>query len=328
MDAIRGTAGSMLWSGQGQDQGGRQGQGPRQWQPFGASLAVLRRLAKVTAVLVLTCASAGLATVLAPLPAMAQAVEADLQRLDDLTRIPETFDIMRLEGLAHDQAMAADLFGDAQDPDWMRALDLVYDIPRMNATYRDQMRLALAQDPGLVADAGVFLGSDLGQRIIGLELEARRTALDPMALGAAREVFAEMARVDKERMALIERLVLAGDLIEGNVATALNANVAFSRAMAKGAQFGVPVDEEEILALAWAQEPEIRVAVADFLYPLLALAYAPLTEDELTTYVEFFESAVGQRFNAAVMQAFDPVMIDLSARLGAEAGRLMSGQVL
>ena len=320
MGAITGTAGRTLWLGQGPGQG----QGRR----FGQASALMRRLAQATTVLALTFGSVGLGRILAPQPAIAQEVEADLQRLDALTRIPETFDIMRLEGLANDQAMAADLFGNAKDPAWLRALESVYDISRMNATYSNQMRLALAQDPGLVADAGVFLGSELGQRVIGLELEARRTALDPMALGAAREVFAEMERVDKERLALIERLVIAADLVEGNVATALNANVAFSRAMTKAAQFGTPVDEDEILALAWAQELDIRVAVADFLYPLMALAYAPLTEEELTSYVEFFESAVGQRFNAAVMQAFEPVMIDLSARLGAEAGRLMSGQVL
>lgn len=316
MGAMTGTAEWNLWLGQ--------AQGLR----FGPASALLRRLAQATAVLALTFGSVGFGTILAPQPAMAQDVEADLQRLDALTRIPETFDIIRLEGLANDQAMAADLFGNAQDPAWLRALEIVYDTPRMNATYSDQMRLALEQDRGLVAHAGVFLGSELGQRVIGLELEARRTALDPMALGAAREVFAEMKRVDKQRLALIERLIIAGDLIEGNVATALNGNVAFSRAMTKAAQFGAPVDEDEILALAWAQEPDIRVAVADFLYPLMALAYAPLTEDELTIYVEFFESAVGQRFNAAVMQAFEPVMVDLSARLGAEAGRLMSGQML
>ncbi len=316
MGAITGTAGRNFWSGQ--------GQGPR----FDQSPALLQRFAQATAVMALTFGGLGLGAVLAPHPAMAQEVEADLQRLDVLTRMPETFDVMRLEGLSNDKAMAEDMFGNADDPSWQRSLEVVYDTGRMMATYTDQMRASLTQDPDLVADVGVFLGSDLGQRIIGLELEARRTALDPMALGAAREVFAEMERTDKDRMALIERMVVAGDLIEGNVATALNANIAFSRAMTKATQFGTPLDEDKILSLAWAQEPDIRVAVADFLYPLLALAYAPLTDEELTTYVEFFESEAGQRFNAAVTRAFEPVMVDLSARLGAEAGRLMSGQVL
>lgn len=316
MDAITGTVGRKLRLGQGRG------------RSMGEKSAIWRRLAQVTVVLALGLGGVTPGTVLGPRPAIAQGVEADLQRLDALTRIPETFDIMRLEGLASDTALAADLLGNAEDPAWLRALDIVYDPARMTATYGAEMRLALAQDPALVAEAEVFLGSDLGQRIIGLELEARRTALDPMAFGAAREVFAEMERIDKNRLALIERLAVAGDLIEGNVATALNANVAFSRAMAKASRFGVKVDEAEILSMAWAQEPDIRVAVAEFLYPLMALAYAPLTEDELTIYVEFFESAVGQRFNAAVMQAFEPVMVELSARLGAEAGRLMSGQVL
>lgn len=273
-------------------------------------------------------AAGALGPILAAGPVQAQSTEEDLQRFNTLTRMAETFDIMRLEGLENDKSLAEDLFGNADDPTWARSLDKVYSLSRMSETYEAAMRDLLAKDPTLVADASVFLGSDLGQRIIGLELEARRTSLDPMAMGAAQEVYSEMQRTDTERLALIERLVVAADLIEGNVSTALNANVAFSRAMAAASAPGQAVDEEQLLANVWAQEADIRTQVAEFVYPLMTLAYSPLSTEDLTAYVDFFESDVGQRFNLVVMASFEPVMIDLSAHLGAEAGRLMSGQVL
>lgn len=286
-------------------------------------------LARMGAVVLAATLSFGVVTagMFAPVPAQAQTLESDLQNLNNLIKLPETFDIMRLEGLENDKSLAEDLFGNREDPTWARTLDKIYATDRMTGIYNDALSAVLQRDGALVGDVTPFLASELGQRIIGLELEARRTTLDPIALGAAREVYAELAQTDKPRSDLIERLVVAGDLMEGNVSTALNANIAFSRAIAKAGGAGA-IDEDELLANVWALEPEVRVSVADFIYPLMALAYAPLSDDELTRYVEFFESDVGQRFNAALMTAFEPVMIDLSGQLGAEAGRLMSGQAL
>lgn len=263
-----------------------------------------------------------------PSLAFAQAAVADVAQLNTMTRTIETFEVMRQEGLLNDKVLAEDLLGNAEDPTWARVLDDVYSVDRMTQIYSDRLLDFVETDPGLAADVSVFLTSDLGQRIIDLELEARRTALDPLALGAAQEVYADMQRSDRDRLALIERLVVAGDLMDGNVSTAMNANMAFARAIGVAGNFGGPVDEETLLADIWAQEPDIRASVADFLFPLMALAYAPLTIQELQAYVDFYESDVGQRFNAAVMAAFEPVMVDLSGRLGAEAGKLMSGQAL
>ncbi len=266
--------------------------------------------------------------IVAPAPATAQTQSADLQALDALLRTAESLQIMRLEGVQNARSLGEDLFGNAEDPAWAQALDRVYSVERMNSVYAQALAPLLTKDPALVADVSDFLGSDLGVRVIGLELEARRTALDPIAMGAAKQMLAEVKQTDKERFALIERLVLAGDLIEGNVSSGLNANVAFARSIAAASAPGAAMDEREMLAAVWAQEEEIRASIADYIYPLMALAYAPLTVEELTSYVEFFESGPGKRFNAAMVAAYNPVMIDLSAELGHEAGRLMSGQAL
>lgn len=251
-----------------------------------------------------------------------------LKTLNLLTRQAETLDLMRQEGIAQGKDLGIDLFGDAENREWLLALDRVYDTSRMAKVYDAALAQVLTRDPRLVDDVAPFLGGELGARIIALELEARRTTFDEMALGAAREVLAEMEQTDKERRAQIERLVVAADLMESNVMAGLNGNVAFYKAMAAAGAPGATADEEEMLAQVWAQEADIRASTADFLYPLMALAYAPLTDAELQSYVDFSESPQGRRFNAAMNEAFAPVMIDLSRALGAEAGRMLSGQAL
>lgn len=252
----------------------------------------------------------------------------DPQAINLLTRQAETLDLMRQEGIAQGKILGADLFGQDGNPEWLLALDRVYDTARMARVYDAALSQALARDPTLVEDVTPFLGGELGARIVALELEARRTTLDEVALGAAREILAEMEQTDKQRRAQIERLVVAADLLESNVTAGLNGNVAFYKAMAAAGAPGGAMDEAEMLAQVWAQEADIRASTADFLYPLMALAYAPLTDGELESYVAFSESPQGRRFNAAMTEAFVPVMIDLSRALGAEAGRMLSGQVL
>lgn len=268
------------------------------------------------------------AALLWPQGAQAQAAEGQVQSLNALTYLPETLEIMAQEGLIQGRDLGAEMFGNSDDPAWVLALARIFDAGRMQRLYDTALAEVLAQDPSLIADVTPFLSSELGRRTLGLELEARRTALDEIARGAAREVFAELEATDPARRAQIERLVLSADLIESNVIAGLNGNVAFIRGMAEAGAPGTRIDEGSLLAQVWSQQPQIRTDVADFLYPLMALAYASLSDDELEAYVLFAESAEGRRFNAALTKAFEPLMIDLSRNLGLEAGRLMSGQVL
>lgn len=263
-----------------------------------------------------------------PPQAKAQAADADLQAINALTHLPETLDLIRQEGIQQGKDLGSDLFGDSEDPNWLSALDRVYDTGQMTGLYNAALRQVLAQDPSLSNNIRPFLDSDLGQRVITLELEARRTTMDKVAMQAAREVFVELEKTDKFRRAQIERLVVAGDLIEANVMAGLNGNLTFYKAMAAVGTPGTPKDEAELLAQVWSQEADIRASVEEFLYPIMALAYAPLNEDELQSYVDFSESPAGTRFNDALSKAFDPLMIELSRKLGTEAGKLLSGQML
>ena len=83
---------------------------------------------------------------------------------------------------------------------------------------------------------------------------------------------------------------------------------------------------DQILSDVWAQEDQIRADTSTWLYSYLGLAYHPLTEAEMESYIAFWESPAGQRLNAALFQAFDTVFREVSLELGKAAGIAMQGR--
>ena len=63
----------------------------------------------------------------------------------------------------------------------------------------------------------------------------------------------------------------------------------------------------------------------DWVYPFLTLAYQPLSDDELQSYIDFSETPAGQRVNAAMFQAYDAVFDQISRDLGRSFGIALQG---
>lgn len=264
-----------------------------------------------------------------PQPSLAQGIEGQVRRLNDLTIMTRTLEIVALEGVTQGRELGSDLLGNPADPAWLQALARVYDAGRIQQIYDASLAEALAADPGLVDAVAPFLSSPLGGRILELEVEARRTVIDEGAKAAAGRGFARIKAEEGERLALLERLVVAADMVESNVMSGLNGNLAFLKAMAMAnPEEAGELDERSLLALVWENEPKIRADVIDFLYPVMALAYAPLSDVELGRYVSFMESPEGRRLTRVLTLTFEAVMQDLADQLGTEAGRAVSGQVL
>ncbi|MFN6953040.1 MAG: hypothetical protein ACK4NE_10675, partial [Albidovulum sp.] len=58
----------------------------------------------------------------------------------------------------------------------------------------------------------------------------------------------------------------------------------------------------------------------------LALAYGPLTDEDLRAYLDYSRSPEGKRLNTALFAAFDAVFEPISRELGRAAGRQLLGQ--
>ena len=238
--------------------------------------------------------------------------------------LADTVSVMREEGLDYGASIRDELFPDHAGASWQRDVDAIYAWGPMLKQVREEMAVALENsDIDAIQD---FFESDLGQEIVGLELSARRAIFDKEIEAASRNRFQDMEAEKEPRVDLITRFVEANDLVEANVAGAMNSNFAFYQGLSAGGAPGYDVSEAEMLADVWEQEIEIRVDTREWVFSYLALAYTPLSDDDLEAYIAFSRTKPGRDLNRALFTAFDRMFVDISRDLGVAAAQYMSGQ--
>jgi hypothetical protein len=264
---------------------------------------------------------------LAALP-VAAAAEAspgpEVAALMEALRLPETFAVMRDEGVAAAGEMAEGMFPDGASARWADKVAMIYDTGAMQDRFAARFVAEMEAAPALAAEAAAFLAGDRGARILQLEIDGRRALLDDAVEEAAQVAAAEAQAAMDPRMALLEDLAAAGDLIEQNVTGALNANLAFYRGMAEGGALP-DMDEGMMLNQVWSSEPQVRQDMEDWLYPYFFFAYGPLPDADLEAYVAFWESEAGQKVNRALFAGFDAAFTVISQDLGRASALMMQG---
>ena len=255
----------------------------------------------------------------------AATAEAGIAALSDALRIREVMEVMREEGLQYGETLEADMFPGSGGAAWQAKVSAIYDADAMVATFNDALTEALSGEAATARVATEFFASPLGQKVVRLEIEARRALLDEVAEGSAQLGWADMEGEDDPRADLIRRFAEVNDLIDSNVTGALNSNLAFYRGLAGAGLMG-EMPQEDMLAEVWAQEEAVRAETEDWLYPYLALAYRPLSDAELTAYIEFSATPEGQGLNRALFSAFAVLFERISAELGAAAAIQLQGQ--
>lgn len=262
------------------------------------------------------------ACLLAPLRAAAAPVEA----LAGALRLPELFRVLVEEGIGYGGDLEAELFPGEGGARWAAVVAAIHDRERMQTAAMARLHAELDAHPEAVARMTAFFTAQPGAQIVQLEIAAREAFLDEAAKEAAEAAWAEMQAKADPRLALLDRLVIASDLIEQNVAGALNANLSFYRGLIAGGAVQATLPDAEMMADLWSQEPQIRQDTTDWLMPYLALAYRPLPEADLETYAAFSETPDGQLLNRALFAAFNAMFDGLSRDLGLAAAKMMQGQ--
>ena len=282
-------------------------------------------------------AGPGFAQMAQPLGPGAIAVQAEVApaktRADRIAGLSATLqiglilEVMRTEGLDYGTTLETDMFPGKGGTGWADRVGRIYDVTAMQARFDTAFVEALAQaSDGALDVMDAFFASERGQRILTLELEARRALLDDAAEEAAKLNFEEMTARNDPRVDLITRFAEANDLIEMNVAGALNANLAFFRGLSNAGAVDGKMTEDQILSTVWAQEIDIRSETESWLYPYLALAYQPLSDEDMDAYLAFSVVAEGRALNAALFAAFDSLFTAISADLGLAAANQMRGE--
>lgn len=257
------------------------------------------------------------------LQAAAAEVSPRLQQLFQAIELTETVAVMREEGLSYGESLRDDLFPGQGGEAWTQEVARIYD----GAWMLEQVYIGMAKSlaDAKVEDITAYFDHGLGQRIVALEIEARRELADKRVEENSQDLYRDMVLEQEPRIDLLERFVSANDLVEANVVGAMNSNFAFYKGLARGNAAGFDLSEGEMLEDIWGQEQDIRNETSDWIYGYLVLAYAPLEDAELEDYVAFSRTAAGRSINKALFEAFDVMFVEISHKLGLAAARYMSG---
>jgi hypothetical protein len=174
-----------------------------------------------------------------------------------------------------------------------------------------------------ITRAKAFFATSLGKRITAREVEMRRAMLDAEVEAGAISAAATLREEAAGRAKLIDTLIDTLDLVTANVSGGMNANFAFYRGLGDGGALTERLTERDMLAMVRDQEAQIRETTGRWLRAYLTVAYEPLTDAEIERYIDFSSTPSGQRYMAAMGQAYGAVFERTSYDLGRAAARYM-----
>ena len=251
---------------------------------------------------------------------------AQVASLGDAMQLGPLLAVIREEGLDYGDGLDQALMDGAGGARWRADVARIYDPVTARTRLDAAMLAALSNDPATVRTMQDFFASPLGTKVAGLEVQARRAFLDPAEKDAATVAWLDMDDKSSPRSATLHRLIDALGLIDLNVQGTLNANLALYRGLAQGNGLAPPMSDEDAMALVAGEEGQARAAAQAWLYPYLALAYKPLTDEELDGYVAYLTSDPGKKANLAMFHAFDALFAEISHDLGLAVSRRLAGQ--
>lgn len=266
------------------------------------------------------------ALVLGTAGARAGELSSEQAALFEAMGLPEILEVMRAEGVAYGTDLEGSFFPGRGGAAWQAMVEDIHDLDTM----RGMVESRFAEEMGGtdIAPLLAFFRSDLGRRIVSLEVSARRALRDPDIEAAAGERFAEMLVEEDARAEVLRAFVETNDLVGYNVMGAMNSSYAFFLGMMDGAAFDDTLTEEQILSDVWGQEEEIRSETEDWVYSYLAMAYQPLSDAEISAYTELSRTPEGRALNRALFAAFDDMYNALSRALGRATAFFMGAQDL
>ena len=250
---------------------------------------------------------------------------AQVGRLGDAMQLGPLLAVIREEGLAYGKGLDQSLLSGTGGVNWQAEVARIYDPVAARSDLDAAMLQALAGDLATLHAMQDFFTSVLGTKVAGLEVQARRAFLDPAAKDAATLVWLDMDDASSPRAAALHRMIDDLGLVDLNVQGTLNANLALYRGLVQGGGLNLPMTDDDAMAQAARQEDQARAAAQAWLYPYMALAYEPLSDAELDSYIAFLTSQPGQQANKAMFDAFDRLYAGISHDLGLAASQRLAG---
>jgi hypothetical protein len=258
-----------------------------------------------------------------------------MARASDLSEaflLDELFEIMAEEGRRSAVMDGATPLQGRALAQFAEDVERIYTPSVMQGAFLAQLEAELRAAPDQRADALSFARSELGRKVLQLEISARAALLDDAVDEAARLALEharalEVSQPEALRLSMVRDRIEANDLIDLNISLGLNTSYAYYRGMLEEDAVG-GLSSEDLLQLVWAQQEEIRVDVEDWMESYFLMAYGPLDDAEMRALIGYTRTPLAVGFNQAMFRAFDAVFTDISRKLGQALGRRMGVEEL
>lgn len=246
-----------------------------------------------------------------------------LDRYFSALDLDTVFEVLREEGVGAGQDMSGPE-GVNPSPAWTARLERIYDPEKAKRAFREGMQSIDGIETSEAAIA--FFETDLGTRIVQIEIEARKALNADGGEEAAAAIVEKIRKDDPALYLMYQEFIKVNDLVESNVAGALNSNLAFYRGMATSDSYAEGLSESFMLNSVWEQEPEIRQEMKDWTINFSSVAYSGLTKAELQRYIDISKTSAGQRLNSVLFAGFDKMFEQQSYELGRATAEFMVGE--
>lgn len=232
--------------------------------------------------------------------------------LMDALKLPELVAILHGEGLDYAADLNDDMLDGKGGAGWQVQVAAIYDPDRLAENLRVALDDALDDEQ---TEAGIaFFASELGQRVLDLENQARIRMGQQDVEDAARARAAELEGSGDARLAMINEMIETSDLVDRNVTSAMNSNFHFLRGLSESGEMSMT--EEEMLANVLSERDDIIEDTISWTTGFLLLAYSPLSDDELRRYIDFTAIPEGLAMNRGFFDGFDAAYNEISYALG------------
>lgn len=250
---------------------------------------------------------------------------ADQQRvagLFDALNMADIISIMHDEG-KRDAADTIEIYTGQMVDDGLNArIDAIFDTAEMQIVLINKTSEKMSD--AHIAEATEFLNSDVGARANTLETTARRAISDDAIEEYALSQFNDAS--DLGRYTQFRDIIVALDLIDQNTYGAMGAQYVFMMELGKTNQMALT--DADINELLRAGEAELRDGIRAWLYGFFNMAYAPLSDEDLATYIQFQQSEAGKALNSALFAGFNELSVRHAQKMGIMIAELMQVQDL
>jgi hypothetical protein len=198
-----------------------------------------------------------------------------------------------------------------------KAIATTYAADSLRKAVRDQLLVTLSsQDAATVLR---WLATDLGKRITALEEAGSSPGAALERQNAGPRVLASLSAPRKERVERLARVTLSA---EGAAAIIIDSMAGIARGLAVSGPDATSDSVDDLKSKFESQRARYIEMLGPQIVADYAAMYQPLSDQELDQYVTFCESAAGQKYAAASLDAIDKALTQAAVRLGQQLLRM------